>query len=271
MTLVKFVVILFVFSVLGWNSTVSAHELLPQEVITFIQANPNATPEEMRAFAATQDPKVAAAFTTTSTQELLALVQNQDNSFLHNAYDFIKLGVEHILAGADHILFVLTLLLVFASVREILKLITAFTIAHSLTLILAGSGTLVLSSLVVEPIIALSIAVMAIATVFYRESSAMKNQVWKIGLVFFFGLFHGLGFAGLLQEISIPDNKFLSSLVAFNIGIECGQLVIIGLALPIIFYFRNRIWYPRVIQIAAIVISVIALVWFVERIVRVIY
>ena len=137
------------------------------------------------------------------------------------------MGIEHILVGLDHILFVLTLLLVFVSIGEISKLATVFTVAHSLTLILAGTGLLVLSLAFVEPIIALSIACMAIATVFFSSCPIMKRYGVKTSLVFFFGLFHGLGFVGLLLELSIPADTFLSSLLVFNVEIEIGQLIII--------------------------------------------
>ncbi|MBC7708256.1 HupE/UreJ family protein, partial [Polaromonas sp.] len=85
--------------------------------------------------------------------------------------------------------------------------------------------------------------------------------------VFFFGLFHGLGFAGLLQEIQIPQDKFLASLVSFNIGIEIGQLIMVAAALPFIYAFRNKKYYPLCIKIIAVIIATIALFWMVQRIV----
>lgn len=94
------------------------------------------------------------------------------------------------------------------------------------------------------------------------------KKVWgKVLLVFLFGLFHGLGFAGLLKEIAIPKDKFLSSLLAFNLGIEAGQLLIITAALPLILCFKNRTWYLTVVRVVAIIISVIAFLWFIQRIV----
>ncbi len=242
-----------------------AHELLPKEVVEYIQENPNATPEEMRAFAKTQDSVTAKKFSDSSTEEILAIMRNPESGFFDNFSDFAKLGIHHILAGADHILFVLTLLLVFASVWEIVKLASAFTVAHSVTLILAGSGVVVFSPTVVEPLIALSIAVMAISSVYFGNRYFFKNEWGKIVLVFIFGLFHGLGFAGLLEEIAIPERAFASSLLAFNVGIEIGQLVIIGLALPVILFFRNKVWYRTAIKVFAILITLISILWFVER------
>ncbi len=257
--------VFFLLFIFGQSTISLAHELLPKEVVEYIKQNPDATQEDMRTFALTQDPKIAEKFANSSTEEILSIIKNPESGFFDNAYDFAKLGVHHILVGADHILFVLTLLLVFVSAWEILTLATAFTIAHSVTLILAGTGVAVLSPTIVEPLIALSIAVMAISTVFFGKSRIFKSDWSKVSIVFFFGLFHGLGFAGLLEEIAIPEHAFVSSLLAFNIGIEIGQLVIIGLALPVILYFRNRVWYTTAIKIFAVSISLVALLWFVER------
>ncbi|MES2966505.1 MAG: HupE/UreJ family protein [Patescibacteria group bacterium] len=257
-------ILMFLFTV---TIPVKAHELLPQEVINFLKENPDATSEEINEFAETQSPEVAEKIRVTSADDITLLTQNNDAGFFHNAKDFVSLGIEHILAGPDHILFVLSLLLMFVSVGEIFRLVTTFTIAHSLTLILAGTGTLVLSSAIVEPVIALSIAVVAIVTTFFGHVRVMAHQWAKTALVFFFGLFHGLGFAGLLTEISVPKETLLSSLLAFNIGIELGQLLIIVIALPVLLYCKQKTWYPRAVKIVAIIISVIAIVWFFERLV----
>ena len=260
-------VIIFIF-LFGINIQVHAHELLPQEVIEFLKQNPEATPEEINDFADTQSPEVAEKIRVSSANEILELTQN-NKGFFHNAKDFIALGIQHILAGPDHILFVLSLLLVFVSVGEIFRLVTTFTIAHSLTLILAGTGTLLISSAIVEPIIALSIAVVAILTTFFGHVRFMAHHFAKTALVFFFGLFHGLGFAGLLTEISIPKEMFFSTLFSFNIGIEIGQLIIIAVALPIVLYFKKKAWYPTAVKVVAIIISIIAILWFIERVLEV--
>ena len=252
------------------TSSAEAHELLPKVIVDYIQEHPNASADEIRTFANTQDSSVAEKFASRSSQELLAIVKNPDSSFLDNALDFVKLGIEHILSGPDHILFVLTLVLVFVSFTEVLKLVTSFTLAHSITLILAGTGLLVLAPAVVEPLIALSIAVMAIYSVFFAKEENTMNKWSKAGIVFFFGLFHGLGFAGLLKEIAIPQNKFISSLFAFNIGIEIGQLLIIAITLPFIFFFRKSDWYPKAIKIIAIAISAVAMIWFIQRIILIV-
>ena len=111
-----------------------------------------------------------------------------------------------------------------------------------------------------------SIAYVALTSVFFKGKNWMGENRAKIGAVFFFGLFHGLGFAGLLREIKIPPDKFISSLLSFNLGIEAGQLVIVALAFPLIYLFRKKSWYPRAIKIIAILIGAIAFYWFFERV-----
>ena len=241
-----------------------AHELLPKPIIEFLETHPGATPEEIQAYAQTQSPEIAEKFQ--NKEKVLELIANRQTSFFDNFIDFLKLGIEHILSGPDHILFVLTLVLVFASLGEILKLTSAFTIAHSITLVLAGTGILTLSSAVVEPLIATSIAYVAITTVFLKGWKFIGQNKGKVAMVFFFGLFHGLGFAGLLKEIQLPTERFISSLLAFNIGIEIGQLIVLAVVLPPIFYFRDRLWYPKLVKVVAVLISILALFWVVQRV-----
>lgn len=244
-------------------SAASAHDLIPQQLKTYLEQHPNASETEIKSFADEQVPEYAQKFRDGAA--IVAMVRNQQTSFFDNMVDFFKLGVGHILSGPDHILFVLSLLLVFISWSDILKLTTTFTVAHSITLVLAGTGILVLSSRIVEPMIALSIAYVAITSVFFKEKNFFGENRGKIAAVFFFGLFHGLGFAGLLKEIQIPADKFISSLLAFNLGIEGGQIVIVAFAFPFIYFFSKKSWYPRAIQVFSAVIAGIALVWFVQR------
>ncbi len=243
---------------------VMAHDLIPKELTTYIQTHPNATPEEILQFANAQAPDYAQKFRDGA--EIVRIVKNQQTSFVDNLIDFVKLGINHILSGPDHILFVLSLLLVFISWKDILKLTTTFTVAHSITLLLAGSGVLTVSPAIVEPMIALSIAYVAITSVFFKNKKFIGENNGKIAAVFFFGLFHGLGFAGLLREIQIPTDKFISSLFAFNLGIEGGQLVIVSLAFPLIYLFRKKAWYSRAVQVVAAIIAAIAIFWFIERV-----
>lgn len=259
-----FFLILFsvVFGVMP--SEACAHELIPKALTEYVKNNPNATPEEIKAFANNQNPEFAQNFR--DGEAILEMVRQQKTSLFDNMFDFFKLGIHHILSGFDHILFVLSLLLVFISWKDVLKLTGTFTVAHSITLVLAGTGLLVLSPRIVEPIIALSIAYVAITSVFFKGSTFVGENKGKIAAVFFFGLFHGLGFAGLLTEINIPTDKFISSLIAFNLGIEAGQLFIVALAFPFIYFFSKKAWYPLAVKTSAGFISAIALYWVVERV-----
>ena len=247
----------------GFALQASAHDLIPPELQQYVTDHPNATPQEIEAFANQQSPEFAKKFRDGA--QILNIVRNRQTSFFDNAFDFVKLGIGHILSGPDHILFVLSLLLVFVSLREILNLTTTFTVAHSITLVLSGLGILTISPRITEPLIALSIVYVAITSVFFRDNKFIGGERGKIASVFFFGLFHGLGFAGLLREIQIPPDKFISSLFAFNVGIELGQLFIIMLALPVIYLFRHKPWYPAFIRILALCIAGLALVWIVQR------
>lgn len=242
----------------------SAHELLPKPLQDYIQAHPNASVEDIQSFIEKQDEQVRSLYRT--KEDVIRILKNKNVGFWDNVLDFIKLGVGHILSGPDHILFVLSLLLVFITWREILQLTLTFTLAHSITLVLAGAGILVLASKYVEPMIALSIAYVAITSVFFKDHYIFSRQRNKLGTVFFFGLFHGLGFAGLLKEINIPSDRFISSLVSFNFGIEIGQLIIVSAAFPFIYFARKKAWYPRAIKIVGGAIGAIGLFWAIQRI-----
>ncbi len=254
---------LILVSILGSLPTSQAHEIIPRALQEYVVTHPNATPEEIQQFAENQSPEFAGKYRNGT--EILGIIRNNKTSLIDNMYDFFKLWVWHILSGPDHILFVLSLLLVFVSWKEILKLTWVFTIAHSITLILAGTGILILSSRIVEPMIALSIAYVAFTSVFLRSWWFFGNNKSKMFAIFFFGLFHGLWFAWLLQEINVPQDKFISSLLAFNLGIEWGQLIIVGLAFPFIYFFSGKKWYPTLVKIFSTIIIIIALYWFVER------
>jgi hypothetical protein len=172
-------------------------------------------------------------------------------SRLSVALEYVRLGYEHILPkGVDHILFVLGLFLLNTNWRSLLMQITSFTLAHSLTLALSMYGVVRLSPSIVEPLIALSIAVVAI-----ENLATSKLHVWRTAIVFAFGLLHGLGFAGVLTELGLPRSEFVTALVGFNIGVELGQLSVIALAFLLIGWWRQRLWYrPRItIPISAII------------------
>jgi hypothetical protein len=175
---------------------------------------------------------------------------------------YLGLGFTHIVPlGLDHILFVLALFLLAREWRPLLIQITAFTVAHSVTLALAALGAIELPSSVVEPLIALSIATVAIENLWHRRLHA-----GRLALVFGFGLLHGLGFAGVLGELGLPEGQMLSALVAFNLGVELGQVAVVGAALLVLGAFRQRPWYrARVVVPASAAIAAVGLYWTVQR------
>jgi hypothetical protein len=177
---------------------------------------------------------------------------------------YLGLGYTHILPkGMDHILFVLGLFLLSVRLRPILVQVTAFTLAHSLTLGLAMYGLVSLPTRIVEPLIALSIAYVAVENLTTRELTP-----WRLALVFMFGLLHGLGFAGVLRDLGLPRGEFLTGLLAFNLGVEGGQLTVIGGALAAVAWFRHRPAYRQWIVVpASLAIAAIGLYWTVVRVV----
>jgi hypothetical protein len=188
---------------------------------------------------------------------------NQMVSGASVAWDYAVLGFEHILPyGQDHILFVLGLFLLSPQLKPLLWQVTAFTVAHSITLILSSYTVVSLSPSIVEPLIALSIVFVAIENVL-----TPKLHAWRPIIVFLFGLLHGLGFAGVLAETGLPQNDFLTALVAFNVGVEGGQLAVIALAFLAVGWFRDCSWYRPCIAIPlSLAIAARGLYWTIERI-----
>jgi hydrogenase/urease accessory protein HupE len=178
--------------------------------------------------------------------------------------EYAGAGFDHIIPdGLDHILFVLGLFLFSARMRPLLWQVTMFTVAHTITLALATTGLIELPARVVEPLIALSIAYVGIENLWHRELH--NSRLW---LVFGFGLLHGLGFASMLSDFGMPPNAFVSALISFNIGVELGQLAVIGLAyLTLGLWFGRRPYYRELVVIpGSVVISAVGLYWTWERI-----
>lgn len=175
---------------------------------------------------------------------------------------YVKLGFIHILPrGLDHILFILGLFLLGNRFRPLLLQITAFTVAHSITLALSMYGVFSLPPKIVEPLIALSIAFVALENIF-----TANLHRWRVLVVFGFGLIHGLGFASVLTDLGLPRREFVTALVAFNLGVEGGQLAVIALALLAVGWWRNRPWYRRAIVFPASgSIAAIGLFWAIQR------
>lgn len=180
------------------------------------------------------------------------------------ARQYLALGYTHILPkGLDHILFVLGLFLLSPRVKPLLMQVTAFTVAHSITLGLSIYGLVALPSRMVEPLIALSIAYVAVENLVTREL-----KPWRVALVFLFGLLHGLGFAGVLRELGLPRGEFLTGLLAFNVGVEGGQLTVIAVAMLLVWPFVRRGWYRhRVVIPASLAIAAVGLYWTIARLV----
>ena len=176
---------------------------------------------------------------------------------------YLQLGFKHIVPlGFDHILFVLSLFLLSPKLKPILWQATAFTVAHSITLGLAMFKVITPSPAIVEPIIALSIMYVALENIF---SPSLKKS--RIGIVFLFGLVHGMGFANALGSLGLPQNAYLTSLIMFNVGVELGQLAVI-LAAFFLFgkWFGNKLYYRKAIVIPlSILITIMAGYWTVER------
>ncbi len=184
------------------------------------------------------------------------------------AWDYTLLGVDHILSGFDHLTFVLALLLIVSGWRRLLITVTSFTIAHSITLAAATLGLLWVPGPPVEAVIALSILFLASELLKVNRglpSLAARNP-WVVA--FAFGLLHGFGFAGALDDIGLPQNEIALALLMFNVGVELGQLLFIGVILVIVLGLRrlHRDWPPWIMQAPAYGIGGIAAFWLIERV-----
>ena len=208
---------------------------------------------------------------------LLALLFFMQNLFAHSinyalqnapvdkvVWFYLKLGYQHIMPyGVDHILFVVSLCLLSTNIKTIFWQATAFTVAHSITLALSMKNMIVAPGAVVEPIIALSIVFVSIENMLLTTL-----KPWRIAIVFLFGLIHGMGFASSLNEIGLPADKFFTSVLAFNIGVELGQVTIItAMFVLIIIPLRNKTWYRYgVVYFLSAIIAIIASYWTVQRV-----
>jgi hypothetical protein len=179
------------------------------------------------------------------------------------AWAYLKLGFTHILPlGYDHVLFVIGLYMLNPRLKTVAWQATIFTVAHSITLGLAMLDVIDPPAYIIEPIIALSIAFIAL------ENLITDQLKWGRTLVIFaFGLIHGCGFAGVLGELGLPPNHFLTSLLSFNVGVELGQLTVIVITYLLVGrWFGQKSWYrQRVVFPVSILIAAVALYWTIER------
>ena len=176
---------------------------------------------------------------------------------------FLPLGVEHILTGADHLLFLVGLLLLGGSVRQLLIVVTAFTLAHSVTLSLSVLNVFSPPSNIVEPAIALSIVWVGADNLLVGGGRDLR--AW---IAFVFGLIHGFGFAGILRAMNLPNRDVAWSLVSFNVGVEIGQLAVVIAAAAALAALRARseLFGQRLATVGSVVVIVVGGVWFVQRV-----
>jgi hypothetical protein len=177
---------------------------------------------------------------------------------------FWQLGLMHIFTGPDHILFILGLILMGGGLRALLKTVTAFTVAHSITLTIAATGLWTPASRYVEPLIALSI----VAVAFENLRGRKGQKDWRPLIAFAFGLIHGFGFAGGLAEAGLPHGMLGWALASFNIGVETAQASIVLLTVPVLALIAK--WKPiashRIITVGSLAIAFAGAVWFIDRV-----
>lgn len=270
--------------------TVSMRDGVPHCLLTLggsgFAMSPSALEIDYRLFVADEDPNHRALFSVSAGELTHSGVLERGRNVRHvplrepSAWaafaDFLHQGVWHIWLGFDHVAFLLALLLPSVLVRRdgrwvaagrrtavfasVLRIVTAFTVAHSATLILATLGLIQVPAGLVEPAIAASVLWAAAANL----RPLGRGHGWPAA--FAFGLLHGFGFAGALQELELPARHLGWALLAFNLGVELGQLAIVGLFVPAAFLLRTRRWYEtRVLRYGSAVIAVLAVVWLGQR------
>jgi hydrogenase/urease accessory protein HupE len=181
-------------------------------------------------------------------------------AFLSTLREFIPIGIEHIWTGYDHIAFLLALIVIGLSLKEALKIITAFTVAHSITLLLAATQILSLNSRFVESVIALSICYVAVENILKKK----VNYRWLIA--FGFGLVHGFGFASALQELIVGKANLLLSVLSFNAGVEIGQLTIVCALMPLLYLLKKKFELRIITMGASVSIFIFGFTWLIERV-----
>jgi hydrogenase/urease accessory protein HupE len=176
------------------------------------------------------------------------------------AWSFVRLGIEHIFTGYDHILFLFGLLLIGTTLRSLVAIVTSFTVAHSTTLALATLGVVTPIPWTIEAAIALSIVYIGFENVFARD----PKYRWKI--TFLFGLVHGFGFAAVLRDLNLPHSSIAISLFGFNVGVEVGQIAIVSLMYPLLRWLTRSPYRLPVVRFASSAIALVGLIWFYQRI-----
>lgn len=194
----------------------------------------------------------------------------RDQSTLAVIRQFVFEGVHHIFLGPDHILFIIGLLLLGGTLRQLLKIVTAFTLAHSVTLALATLGILNPSARVIEPLIALSIVFVGLHAISELVKSAKPEAArdLRVLFAFAFGFIHGFGFANVLREMELPARALVWSLFSFNLGVEFGQAIIVLTVAPLLalIYNRSHLWGRRVTTFSSMGVIISGTFWFVQRV-----
>ncbi len=175
---------------------------------------------------------------------------------------FIGMGAEHILTGPDHLLFLLALLALSRSLWPIVRIVTGFTVAHSITLSLAALGLVDVPARIVEPAIAATIIWVALENVL-----APKGTRWRWVIAAVFGLVHGLGFASGLTELGLPRDAMVRALVGFNVGVELGQLTFVALVMPVVVWLAKPDRFPALPRLLSMIVAGMGAIWLVERVV----
>ena len=205
------------------------------------------------------DDQISLQLADVSADETATMAHSWDATFS----DFFKLGIEHILTGYDHLLFLFALLAVTHSFWPALKIITYFTIAHSITLACAALNLVELPSSIVEPVIALTIIYVALENIIRGDHP--KGRQW---LTFGFGLIHGFGFASVLREMGISSGEtgILLPLLSFNLGIEAGQITVAAVVLPIIWWINNNVSIAeKLLKGCSVSVCLMGVYWMLER------
>jgi hydrogenase/urease accessory protein HupE len=205
--------------------------------------------------------------TTRLTQQTTMVTVATTPAAWEVALSYFVLGVEHILTGYDHLLFVIALVLLLGRIGTVVKAATAFTVAHSLTLIGSTLGLVGLAQAPVEALVALSIVFLAVEIVKQQPGAPSLTERLPWLVAFLFGLLHGFGFAGALREIGLPESDVPTALLTFNLGVEAGQLVIVALVIKLIAALRR--FNPAILRPATVTasyaIGTVASFWFIER------
>ena len=212
-----------------------------------------------------------------SEDKLQVFFDLKESSIVSTFIEFIKQGVIHIFIGIDHILFLVALLLpsvlfmrqkkwqpnnsLKSTLMNVLKIVTAFTVAHSITLTLTILGFISLPSWIVEAFIAFSVVLAAINNM----TGTIEKRLWV--LVFIFGLIHGMGFASVLMDLELKQSVLAISLLGFNLGVELGQIAIVSLLVPCLYLLKSQKWYvPIILYFGSFLIVAMGIIWLIERI-----